>query len=476
MQQLHIDWATLVRSKETQTIFLIAVLVFGCCILGILTRPDNHMAYFWPVNAVLLSFFLRFPQYNVPAGWIGAIIGYMWADLMIGTSFHLSAALTLANLVTVSSALMLIQYFKINYRYYDKGFTFLKLAAICGVAGLMGAFFAVSTIPYLPNSFMSADRLGIELGMWWSGEIVNCVILIPLIMTCPKFKAVKYAIHNRRNERIHPLKLLPLVAILFSLVVTTLIPGPGSMLYPLAAMIWAALTYKLFSISVINLAIFLIASQSLMGYMLTEITDAYLSDAISIRIGISMLVLAPLIVCVISRNRQRLFKEILYLANHDSLTHTINRRYFFEAAEAFLLQNPKNPFALLMLDIDFFKKINDRYGHHVGDHVLQHFSNIVSKNMRDHDLFARVGGEEFIVLLSNTDEVEALDIAERIRASIAETPLRLPHHDDIYLTVSIGVTLQQSAAPHQLKDYMIIADFALYSAKSKGRNKVMVAA
>lgn len=476
MQQTRILWAKFVHSTHTQTFCFITVMVFFCCLLGLATQSIHSLALFWPVNAILISVFLRFPRYNSPTGWMGAICGYMLAHLSTGSHLVTSSALTLANLTTVTSVLALIHFFKIDYRHYDKGFTFLKVAAVCGTAGLGGALFATAIVPSLPGNLIAEEHQLSAFGLWWSGEIVNCVILIPLMLTFPKWKYLQPQLRNRREIRIHFLKILPLFAIIFSLAVTHLFPGPGTMLYPLAALIWAALTYKLFTISVINLAIFLLTLNSHQQYLSHVLTDPALNNSISIRIGISMLVLAPLIVCVISRNRQRLFKEILYLANHDSLTHTLNRRYFFEAAEHFLQQSPKHPFALLMLDIDYFKKINDNYGHHVGDHVLQHFAHLVSQTMRKKDLFARIGGEEFIVLLANTTELEALDIAERIRYSVANSPLKLVDQDDIYLTVSIGVTLQQDPSAQNLKDYMVIADFALYSAKAHGRNQVMVAA
>lgn len=462
--------------KAYQLSALVAVLIFTCCLLGIFTRHYSHLAFFWPTNAVLLSVFLRFPQTNIPQSWLGALLAYLLADLITGNTLYLSSVLTIANLITVASALWLIRLFQVNYRHYDTGFTFLKLAAICSVAGLSSAFFAICTVPYVPNSFMTLDHLWIDFGMWWSGEIVNCMILLPLLLSFPQWRAIKAVLYNRRQLEFNAAKVFPIVAIIISIFFTHLFPGPGAMLYPLAALIWAALSYQLFNLSIINLIIFVVAYHSLKNFVFSPTEQVYLTSAISIRIGLSMLVLAPLMVCIISRNRQKLFKEILYLANHDSLTHTMNRRYFFEAAEKFLTQSPQSPFALMMLDIDYFKNINDQYGHHTGDHVLQRFSNVVNNNMRDQDLFARIGGEEFIILLSNTNELDALAIAERIRSSVETQVFDIPHHHPIHITVSIGLTLQSSAQPQRLKDYMIIADSALYSAKSLGRNRVMTAA
>ncbi len=248
------------------------------------------------------------------------------------------------------------------------------------------------------------------------------------------------------------------------------------MLYPLAALIWAALTYRLFTMTIINAFVIILTYYSLTQFYATNHT--ILADStiyISLRIGLFMLALSPLILCIISQNRNELFKRVLYLANHDSLTRTMNRHFFFQKGE-YLLQYAKTmEFSVIMLDIDYFKRLNDHFGHHVGDKVLQHFAQIVRNNLRAQDLFARIGGEEFVLLLWNTEPSEARLIAERIRDLVEKTPMHQSDGSPLYITVSVGITHQNEPQAQDLQNLINIADQALYQAKHRGRNQVVLA-
>lgn len=191
--------------------------------------------------------------------------------------------------------------------------------------------------------------------------------------------------------------------------------------------------------------------------------------------GLIILGLATLILCVISQNRNQLYREVLYLANHDSLTETLNRRSFTQLSEKALKHKNNHSLSLIMLDIDDFKKMNDQYGHYVGDRALQHLSNIVKSNLRDHDLFCRIGGEEFIILLNNNNLNKTQRIAERIRMCIEHQALNLENLEPIHFTVSMGVSHTHLPTNLPLQDLIIQADQALYQAKMQSRNRVILA-
>ena len=219
---------------------------------------------------------------------------------------------------------------------------------------------------------------------------------------------MQYLFKNRRQKRHHFSYFLPAATVVLCVIITNIFSGPGALLYPLAALIWAALTYRLFSMTLINAFVTILTYYSLTRFYAT--THDTLADStiyISLRIGLFMLALSPLILCIISQNRNELFKRVLYLANHDSLTHTMNRHFFFQKGEYLLQYANRMEFSVIMLDIDHFKRLNDDFGHHVGDKVLQHFAEIIRCNLRAEDLFARIGGEEFVLLLWNTEPFEA---------------------------------------------------------------------
>ena len=162
--------------------------------------------------------------------------------------------------------------------------------------------------------------------------------------------------------------------------------------------------------------------------------------------------------------------KLLNLAAKDPLTEISNRRYFLEQGEKELRrsQRTKTPTTFLMIDLDYFKNINDTYGHHVGDIVLRDFAKCTQKMLRDVDCFGRIGGEEFGVLLPNTSLEKGAHIAERIRKKI-EMVTWLIDEISLSCTVSIGFSAsEENKTP--LNELMKQADHALYQAKRDGRN------
>jgi diguanylate cyclase (GGDEF)-like protein len=156
----------------------------------------------------------------------------------------------------------------------------------------------------------------------------------------------------------------------------------------------------------------------------------------------------------------------------DHLTGVANRRAFVEAAELELNRNRRapRPTALVLVDADHFKRINDRHGHAGGDAVLRHLGQLLSATFRQVDVVARVGGEEFAVLLPSSDLDAAVAVAERLRALVASRPVA---YDGAHIacTISAGVAVCDGDAPG-LDGLMKRADQALYAAKAAGRDRV----
>ena len=163
------------------------------------------------------------------------------------------------------------------------------------------------------------------------------------------------------------------------------------------------------------------------------------------------------------------------LAIRDDLTHCFNRRYFIAALDAELERHRRyrHPITLLLVDVDHFKQVNDRYGHVAGDRALQTLAQVGGRIFRENDVFARLGGEEFAVLLPETDVEHGTIIAERFRTELAQEPIP-GTNSNFYLTVSIGATAatETMTSTTALKS----ADDALYRAKDAGRNQTIIAA
>ncbi len=169
---------------------------------------------------------------------------------------------------------------------------------------------------------------------------------------------------------------------------------------------------------------------------------------------------------------ERLRVELEFMATRDPMTHAFNRRAFFSRATIEWARSMRSnrPLAVITSDIDFFKKVNDNYGHHIGDLVIKDYAQRSAQMLRLPDILARFGGEEFVILLPETDLAEARQVAERIRREV-ET-----HRDKALpaYTVSLGVAVTHGNAGDAADMEALIAeaDAALYRAKQRGRNRV----
>ncbi|MCF7957344.1 MAG: diguanylate cyclase [Phycisphaerae bacterium] len=167
-------------------------------------------------------------------------------------------------------------------------------------------------------------------------------------------------------------------------------------------------------------------------------------------------------------------ERLLAQANTDELTGLPNRRHYFEVMEREVMQAKLNstPLSVIILDIDFFKNINDTYGHLGGDIVLKQLAGILKDNLYSMDLAARYGGEEFIILMPKTGIDNALVAAEKVRKKIEECTWKISV-EPINITASFGVAMLNTSHPEDSYELVKRADLALYDAKRKGRNRVV---
>lgn len=202
---------------------------------------------------------------------------------------------------------------------------------------------------------------------------------------------------------------------------------------------------------------------------------AYLNDMVSYLFNLG---LALVLMLILRFFRQRAFLlelKLTHVAQHDSLTGAYNRGYITELAarEFARARRHERPLAVAMLDIDHFKRINDTYGHGIGDVALKAFADACRGCIREIDQFGRIGGEEFACLLPETTEKEALACAERLRECTAAISVDTPK-GIVRFTVSIGVAVLQQE--HETWECVLRdADGALYQAKCEGRNRVVLA-
>lgn len=174
--------------------------------------------------------------------------------------------------------------------------------------------------------------------------------------------------------------------------------------------------------------------------------------------------------------RERAQEELQRLAITDALTGVFNRRHFFTLGEQEIkeAQRYQSALAALMIDVDFFKLVNDRYGHAAGDQVLQRLAAYFLRHVRAADVLARYGGEEFVMLLPHTMLEEARQLAERLRQGLVDAPLQTSS-GPVALTLSIGVAALNLGQDESIDLLIARADQAMYTAKQSGRNQVKLA-
>jgi diguanylate cyclase (GGDEF)-like protein len=174
--------------------------------------------------------------------------------------------------------------------------------------------------------------------------------------------------------------------------------------------------------------------------------------------------------------KKTLEDKILELAHKDQLTNLYNRHYFYGIVQEIisLAKREKKPLSLMMIDIDKFKNINDTYGHKNGDIVIKALATIMLENTRTSDIVARIGGEEFVILLPNTSPKDAVTLANKLRKNVENYLIKLEDNIDVNITISIGVNGVFIENEITIDKALARADEALYRAKENGRNNVQL--
>lgn len=224
-------------------------------------------------------------------------------------------------------------------------------------------------------------------------------------------------------------------------------------------------TYGITAILLVIRGILALRATSMASYLLSGwLTTAFLLWAIFLLLSTTF----NLIMLLVEDQNSSLARQ----AHEDPLTGLLNRRALHEMTpdDFFRLQKKNTSLALLMLDLDHFKHINDTFGHTTGDELLQHFSNQVSKCLQANDLMFRIGGEEFLIIAPNTPPKLAINLAEKIRTHVEKNPF-ISTNEAISHTVSIGCTTA-CKTDTCFRTALTRADTALYTAKGHGRNRV----
>jgi len=449
-------------------------LVFGiallACLFGIVTRPLGFLATFWPANAIMLGLFVRRPDYATPAGWGAAALGFLGADFVTGGGIELTLWLTLANFSGIFVGWLLFRRLREEDRRLEQLRSMLYLFAICAAAAAAAAVVGAGIAPAIYGG-----SLGAGLAFWFATELANHVVTLPVLLAAPRLDRcvfARWAAGLRAMPR-EPARWAPLAAVALSFAAALLIGGPGAVAFSIPALLWAAVTYSVFCTAVLTMLVCvgqMVAVSA--GILPLPALGQFMDTAMSLRLGTTLVAMGALGVVGLNATREAALRRLEYAASHDGLTGALTRAAFLGSGADALAR--AGTAAVLLLDVDNFKQINDRHGHAAGDRVLAAFASAIAAALRPGDVFGRLGGEEFGVVLPRLPAAEAMAVAERLRADVAR--LAVPPDETgpaIGITVSIGVAHgMQGGRLAELERLMALADGALYRAKQAGRNKV----
>lgn len=447
----------------------VTTLILLFSLMGIFTRPPNLLAAFWPANAVLLGIMLRYPRLASLPGWLGSIAGYLLAAQFTQDDLQKTLLLTLGNLAGVCVGFVLFRCLSSQERRLRRptSLVFLLLISMAAslAAGLVGAFI---------NPLLFQGTMLYGLGFWFASELVNYMAILPVILTLPPPGEISAWLARLFRPQLSWPRLMPLLSLLCTMMLSLLIAGPGSIAFPVPALLWCAVSYSLFTTSLLSLGFSTLTLLALSNGYLVISHDAQTQYwMFSVRIGVMLIALTPLTAASIMAVRNNLLSRMEHLAHHDHLTGVLNRTGFWPMAQSMLATQELRqlPVAVGMLDLDHFKRVNDSHGHESGDHLLRAFTDTVRHQLRQGDLFVRLGGEEFAIVLPATTQSQALEVVERLREKVDGMSMMDASGHPIVATVSIGLACQQRGA-YNLDRLLSRADQALYQAKRHGRNRV----
>lgn len=479
---------------NTKNITNILLLSFAYIFLGIIsieyTTMSSGVAIAWLPNSVLLAFFLikstKEWKYYIPFFILSEII----VDYPVFTILQALQFSFINIFETAVSALLIKKMTNTSNLYFFSTkyiivFFLVALNLMPLISGILGAI--VYTTQIVENStFFEFWRI------WYFGNSVGILLLTPIIViTYKKFDLLKEYFLNIKNiitiifavslaivlfSYNNQMTTLPTTPLIFILILLWIVYKQGILASLILALIFSIITMY-FTIN--SIGPFVIFSQ--------RETTIFLQEFVAILTIIPLFIGALLFEVKESNKKLKKLNNILeekvrektkillesnekltLLASKDALTNIYNRRMLNE----YILQETKKSkrhkidLSLILLDIDHFKDINDKYGHKIGDEVLIEISSLLSRNIRQSDIFGRWGGEEFIILLPQTNIKNAYEVAESLRKKIEK------HYFDKVgkTTISLGVSMYNPK--DGILDFIENTDSAMYKAKYNGRNKV----
>lgn len=441
-------------------VFVLTTLFY---FIGAELRLVEALSLFWPLNGVMAGIFARYRFLNRLHFYAVSYVAMLLYDALTTSWGVASVVINFSNMVFIITVAQLVLRGKRLMVEHPEPIHALHLLGYCLVASLLCALLgAVGSVGIESDTFwpLFAD--------WFSEQFSTGVLIVPCMLTIA-MPAGLSALNLR------PTHLLPVLALIASVMTSVVIGGAGSLAFPLPALIWCAVRYTLPATCLLTLITGATEIILIAGSIINISVGSPLSTPLmfSARLGIATMAICPVMVSVSVAAINSLIRQVSLRADYDFLTHVYSRSGLYEALKQEETYRHSRFLTVMLLDIDYFKSINDNYGHECGDRVLAAFAQKVQQEVGEEGLVARMGGEEFVVVVNPGDARHGFELAERIRMAIASHPFSW-RQQTLFLTVSIGLG-SGKAGSWQLTGVfnrlLAVADDHLYRSKKAGRNR-----
>lgn len=294
------------RYTTLKDLAIIASVVLASALFGILTRPLGFLASFWPANALLLGVMIHQPRRATLWGWFTAFCAFCVADLLTGGNLFMTLWLTSANLVFALVGYTLFQRLSPANRQLRHPSSILYLLSICAIAALITALVGSGAAPV----FFGKPLLE-GFGFWFATELVNAVVVLPVLLTLPHQSNLgTVGLQTSQPNPAFWLKIMPLLALIVTVISGAWVGGPGAVAFPVPALLWCALSYHLFSTAVVTLLFCVTMMIGISSHLIpVSLGNDFMYSMISVRLGIMLMALAPLTVASVNSQRNELLEK-----------------------------------------------------------------------------------------------------------------------------------------------------------------------